>query len=298
MQRIAENDPVGFIKGGNLEGNWKFVKIPAVMTKEYVASLDLKYQAMIEPSQCDSQGRVSYWPYKEPIDQLLQMETGGGTSQSGGRVSRHVFSSQYQQEPNAIGGNIIRGEHFVRYKILPKIKYRKIYADTAQKTNEANDFSVLEEWGYGDDGKGYLIDMIRGKWEAPELQRRAVALWTKAKARDTEKFGALRELKVEDKSSGTGLIQTLKLPPYNIPVKGIERSKDKLTRVGDALPYIEAGLLAIPEESPFTHDFIAEMEAFTADNSHDHDDQVDPMLDMVEDMLSSGNKLKQWEQLA
>jgi predicted phage terminase large subunit-like protein len=54
----------------------------------------------------------------------------------------------------------------------------------------------------------------------------------------------------------------------------------------------------VPEDAPFTNDFIAENEAFTVDDSHDFDDQVDPMLDAVEDMLSSGNKIKQWERLA
>ena len=136
------------------------------------------------------------------------MEVGGGTDQTGSRISRHVFSSQYNQDPVALGGNIIKGEHFHRYTVLPKIKWRKIYADTAQKTKERNDFSVFEEWGLGADGKMYLLDLIRGKWEAPELQKRAIAFWNKAKVRDLENFGSLRKMMVEDKSSGTGLVQT------------------------------------------------------------------------------------------
>ncbi len=103
---------------------------------------------------------------------------------------------------------------------------------------------------------------------------------------------------VEDKSSGTGLIQTLKLPPYMIPIQAIERDKDKYTRVMDILAYIEVGSVCVPEDAPFTNDFISECEAFTADGSHDFDDQVDPMVDAVVDMLSTGNKLKTWEQLA
>ncbi len=94
------------------------------------------------------------------------------------------------------------------------------------------------------------------------------------------------------------MVQTLKLPPYNIPIEGIERDKDKLTRVMDALPYIEANQVCIPEDAPFTNDFVSECEAFTADDSHDFDDQVDPLVDAVDDMLQSGNKLKQWEALA
>lgn len=301
MQRLAQSDPVGFIERGNLEGDWKFVKIPAVIDKTYLETLDWPYREILETGPCDPTGRFSYWPYKEPLEQLLKMERGDGIDQSGSRISRHVFTSQYQQSPVAVGGNIIKSEYFKRYSLLPKIKYRKIFADTAQKTKERNDFSVFEEWGYGVDGRIYLIDMIRGKWESPELKRRAREFWSKCKARDVAKFGSLREMIVEDKSSGTDLIQTLKLPPpdgANIPIKGLERNKDKLTRVMDVLPYIEARLLCLPDDAPFTSDVVSECEAFTADDSHDHDDILDPLIDAAYDMLSNENKIKIWGQLA
>lgn len=298
MQRIAESDPVGFIKAGNMEGKWKHIRIPALIDKAYVKALEKKYQELIEPSETDDEGRFSYWPEKEPLDQLLSAERGDGLDQTGAKISRHVFSSQYQQAPVALGGNMIKGEYFGRYTILPKIKYRKIYADTAQKTKERNDFSVFEEWGLGSDGKLYLLDLIRGRWESPELKRRAIAFWNKAKARDVLLFGQLREMMPEDKSSGTGLIQELKQPPHNIPIKGIERHKDKLTRVMDVLPYIEVGQVMVPEGAPFTNDFIQESEAFSPDDTHDFDDQVDPLCDAINDMLASGNKMKIWEKLA
>jgi predicted phage terminase large subunit-like protein len=297
MQRVAESDVSGFVKDNNLDGKWRTVNIPALIDDEIVKTFNPKYQFLIEPSEKDDKGRYSYWPYKEPLTKLLTMERGDGTNQTGARISRHVFSSQYQQKPRSLGGNIIKGEYLVRYKELPKIKYRIVFADTAQKTKEHNDFSVFEEWGMGDDGLIYLIDMIRGKWESPELRKRATAFWAKCKARDIVKCGQLRKLIVEDKSSGTDLIQTLKLAPHNIPVFGIERNKDKFTRVNDALPYIESSQICIPEDAPFTNDFIEECESFTADDTHDFDDQVDPMLDAIMELLSNGNKLKHWEQL-
>lgn len=300
MQRLAENDPTGFIEKGNVEGEWTFLRIPAVIDDQFVETLDLKYQIEIDSTKRDDKGRYSYWEYKEPIDALAKMERGDGVDQTGARISRHVFTGQYQQRPTAVGGNLLKGEYFHRYKVLPKIKYRIVFADTAQKTKERNDYSVFEEWGMGVDGKIYLIDMIRGKWEGPELKKRATAFWMKAKNRDVNRYGSLREMDVEDKSSGTDLIQTLKLPPpdgANIPIKAIERNKDKLTRVLDVLPYIEAGLVCVPEDAPFTNDFVAECESFSPDDSHDFDDQVDPMVDAVYKLLSTGNKLKQWEQL-
>ena len=298
MQRLAENDPTGFIESGNLPGKWDYLKIPAVIDREYLESLAPQYRRMLDRSKLDEQGRMSYWQYKEPIARLLEMEAGAGVDQTGARISRHVFTSQYQQRPVAIGGNIIKGEDFKRYRLAPKIKFRIVFADTAQKTKKRNDWSVFEEWGYGVDGRAYLLDMIRVKVESPELKRRATAFWAKCKARDVSMFGQLREMIVEDKSSGTDLIQTLKLHPYNIPIKPIQRETDKLTRVMDGLPYIESGQVCVPEAAPFTSDFVAECEAFTADDSHDFDDQIDPMLDAIIVMLSNSNKLKQWEKLA
>jgi len=197
--------------------------------------------------------------------------------------------SLYQQTPIIVGGDIIRGEWFVRYDILPVIKHRKIYADTAQKTKEQNDYSVFECWGYGEDSKIYLLDLIRSKWEAPELKERAIAFWNKHKA--VEGLGALREMVIEDKASGTGLIQSIK-HDGKIPVKAQQRNIDKLTRVQDVTPYIKSGYVNVPSNAAYINDFIAECEAFTADNAHDHDDQIDPMCDAINDMLSHKNEPK------
>lgn len=297
MQRVGENDPAGFILNGNLEGKWTHIKIPAILDSTYLEKLAPKYRASIVPGETVD-GRFSYWPYKEPIQTLLEMEKGGGADQNGQRVSRHVFSSQYNQAPKALGGNIIHGEDFKRYTVLPKIKWRKVFGDTAQKTKERNDYSVFEEWGLGIDGWIYLLNLIRGRWEAPELQRRAIAFWAASKARDVDHFGQVREMLVEDKASGTGLIQTIKHPPHNIPVKGIERHLDKVVRCKDALPYIEAGFVCIPEAASYTQEFVTEAEAFTEDDSHDFDDQLDPMFDATEDMLASGNILRTWGAVA
>jgi phage uncharacterized protein (putative large terminase), C-terminal domain len=297
MQRISEKDPTAFIEEGNVPGDWKIIKIPALLTKEHVHELQKNHQVHIDTASQSKDGRVSYWPYKEPVEELLLMESGMGKDATGSRMSRFVFASQYQQSPVALGGNLIRGECFGRYKILPQLKYRCIYADTAQKTSERNDYSVFQCWGEGkEDGKAYLVDQIRGRWEAPELKRRAVAFWRKHLAFDRDKFGALRGLKIEDKSSGTGLIQSIASEDA-IAVFPIERNKDKLTRLMDAMPYIESGLVCVPEAAEFTNDLISECESFAADMTHEHDDQVDPLMDAISDILSSDNLLRTWEKL-
>lgn len=297
MQRISENDTSGFVINGNLQMKAKVITIPALIDDKYVEALDQNYRTLLDATgERDEKGRFSYWKYKEPMNELLAMEKGEGPDRDGSKISRHVFASQYQQNPVALGGNIIKGENFIRYSVLPKIRHRNIFADTAQKTKERNDFSVFECWGLGVDNRIYLLDLIRGKWEAPELQKRAEAFWSKHKALDGDTLGSLRKMIVEDKSSGTGLIQTLRLL-NGVMIEGVERVKDKLTRVMDALPYIEMGMVCIPESAPFTSDFVTECESFTADDSHAHDDQVDPCLDAINHMLSSGNSIGVWARL-
>lgn len=195
-----------------------------------------------------------------------------------------VWNALYQQRPTQKGGALIKTEDFQRYKSLPPIKKRWIYADTAQKTEERHDFSVFECWGEGADGQPYLIDLRRGKWEAAELEATAIAFWNKHKAMDKLKVGALIKMKVEDKASGTQLIQNIKKKGH-IPVEGIPRHKDKYTRFLDIQGHIESGYVHIPEEAPWLSDFLMECEDVTAE-FNTHDDQIDPMMDAINDIMN------------
>lgn len=209
-------------------------------------------------------------------------------------MSSANFSALYQQNPVVEGGEIIQSAWFKRYTVLPKIEWRKIYVDTAQKTQESNDYSVFECWGKGADGRAYLIDLIRGKWEAPDLRKKAVDFWNKHKA--LADAGPLRKMVVEDKASGTGLVQDLRRSTNPlIPVEPKQRNKDKYTEVSDALPYIESGYVYIPEDAPWVSDFTQECDEFTADDTHAHDDQIDPMCDAIDDICGGSGKIDVWK---
>lgn len=287
MQRLAEKDCTAFVKGGNFPGKWESVTIPALIDDAYVATLAPHIQAMVKREEVDAKGRFSYWPYKETLQDMLELEAGQGEDADGNKISKFTFTSQYQQAPTALGGNIIKGEWFYRPVLTPKIIYRKIFADTAQKTAERNDYSVFECWGMAEDKRIYLLDLLRGKWEAPELKRHAEDFWAKHKA--IGGMGTLRELVVEDKSSGTGLIQEIKRT-RGIPVRGVERPTDKLTRVMDVVAFIEAGMVGLLDGMAFNSDFVTECEAFTNDDTHAFDDQVDPLCDAIKDMLATRPK--------
>jgi len=262
-QRLHVNDLAGYLLGGGSNEKWQTVIIPAL-----------------------DEDDKSFWEARFPAEDLIRMR----------QADPARFASQYQQTPTIRGGNLIRSSWFPRYSVLPSLlEWRAIYADTAMKTTEANDYSVFECWGLKA-GSIYLIDMIRGRWDAVELERRAIAFWNKHQAQDQVVNGSLRQMAVEDKASGTGLIQALKIKT-GIPIQGIERTKDKYTRVCDVLGYMESGRVFIPESAPFVSDFLSECEAFTADDSHDFDDQIDPMIDAIKDMLTSQNIVQMFERM-
>ena len=204
------------------------------------------------------------------------------------KVNNYMFLSQYQQEPIVLGGAIIKRAYFRYYPTAQEFDYKRILiaADTAMKTQECNDYSVFIVGGVTQQNQLHILDLVRGKWEAPELERMAIMIWNKY--RRNEKTGVCCSgMYVEDKASGTGLIQGLKTK-YGIPVLPVQADKDKLTRVENILPYVEAGNIYLPENEnhAFNPDFISECEAFSRDMSQTHDDQVDAFAHLVNEALA------------
>lgn len=250
MQRLHESDLSGFLLTGGNGEHWEHLNIPAI-----------------------GQDGNSFWAEQFPLDDLRRMEASNA----------YRFAGQYMQNPAPIGGGIFKDEWWQYYRALPQIKYRMIYADTALKTKEQNDYSVFQCWGAGTDGKIYLLDMVRGKWEAPQLLTTAKAFWDKHKA--VEGMGSLRQFKPEDKASGTGLIQQLR--QSGVPVVGIQRSIDKVTRAMDAAPQIQVGNVCLPESAPWLSDLLTEATQFP---NGAHDDCLDPLMDAVDDILVTSKR--------
>lgn len=208
------------------------------------------------------------WPMKHSVEALKAMRD----------KNVYVFSSQYQQEPTPKGGTIFKSEWWTYCIEFPDFEYVFITADTAQKTGERHDYSVFQAWGYSD-GKIYLIDQIRGKWEAPDLERVGVAFIKRIKASYN-----LRKVCIEDKASGTGLIQSI-VKKSICTIKAVQRGTDKVTRAFDTAPHIQAGNVVLLSGAPYLGIFRSEVTGFNAEMTHLHDDQVDPMMDAVSEML-------------
>ena len=258
MQRLHEEDFCGTLLKDE-EYNFRHLVLPAIVDEGLPTEHAL-------------------WTQKHSLDALKAMQ----------KKNTYMFSGQMQQRPSPLGGGILKGSWFGRYTVVPPLKYRAVFIDTAQKAKQHNDYQVAELWGIGEDGYLYLLDVMRDKFEAYELEVKVPDFWNKHRA---DKNGRLRYMAVEDKSSGTELIQKIrrKIKPV-IPVREIPRgpAANKLTRVMDVQGYIESGYVKIPQDAPWVHDFVTECEAFTADDTHAHDDQIDPMCDAISQMLHNG----------
>ena len=152
-------------------------------------------------------------------------------------------------------------------------KTRDPIFDTAYLKKETADFSAITTWGIftpNDDSGDNLIllDSIKGRWEFPELRRRALANY---------KYWDPDTVLIEAKAAGLPL--TYELRQMDIPVVNFTPSKgnDKHVRVNSVAPLFESGMIWAPTQK-FAEEVIEECAAFP---HGDHDDLVDSMTQAV-----------------
>jgi predicted phage terminase large subunit-like protein len=250
-QRLAKNDLSGYI-----------------LTNYAEQTIHLKFPVMVDG--------VSQFPETISTEDALKTL----------ELNPFSYWAQLQQDPVVLGGNLIKVDDFMHYTDDPStIRWDKkiITCDTALKTGQQNDYSVVQCWGQLGP-KAYLIDQVRGRWESPELVTNFTAFYQK----HHREGSYVARVTVEDKAAGTGLGQTLRRA--GIPVEAIERTKDKVTRVHEVLPYIVTHMVYLPPKStPWMPAFLSECAQFSADGKAAHDDQIDSLCDGV--WLSLGRPL-------
>jgi len=152
-------------------------------------------------------------------------------------LGTYGYAGQQQQRPTPLEGGRIKLEHFPRYKQQP-IEFDEIVisADTAQKEKEINDPTAILVFGRVGN-KWYLLHIWKMRARYPILKQACISLHNR--------FQAAAFL-IEDKSSGSSLIQDLK-EYTTIPVIAIQPEADKVTRLDTQTPSIEAGLISLPD---------------------------------------------------
>lgn len=262
MTRWHEDDLAGRLLADMKNGGdqWRVVSFPAIAE---------------EDEQYRKEGDALH-PERYDLTHLTKIKKAVGTQ---------TWNALYQQRPSSKGGDVIKRAWFKRYSMLPLMRRVIIAGDTAQKVKQHNDFSVFIVAGIGIDGGLYVIDLTRGKWEAPELERKLEDIWNKYRASHKA-----QSVYIEDKSSGTGLIQSIQRK-RNIPIKGVQVDADKYTRVLGIQGFIESGYVFLPDGAEWVEDFLSECEKFTATDSHKHDDQVDTLTMAITELSTQANIL-------
>lgn len=255
MQRIHEKDFTAMLLA-DTEHKWVHLSLPALIDEGLPTERAL-------------------WPAKHTVEQLKAMRDKKNDRGDTNPIARAMFNSQMQQEPASIEGNLLKASWWRYYaskeEVIQRCTFFFYTADTAYTKNTANDPSSIMLWGAERGKRLYLLDRITGHWEFP-------ALLQHAKAFSLQQEGA--RMYVEAKASGLSLIQTLrkagvkaqawKPEDYGYP-------SDKVGRVKEASWLIFSGdvWLPDPEEAPWIDGVVDQCSAFTEDDSHANDDDVD-----------------------
>ncbi|MGB6116957.1 MAG: phage terminase large subunit [Mesorhizobium sp.] len=254
MQRMHVDDLAGHVLEA---GGWTHLDLPAISPQ-------------LQSVMTGPQNFQNFWegdllhPERDTKEVLDQLRVQMGTA---------AFSAQYLQRPIPAGGNMIKLAWFSRYDVLPE-RDREDHGwkivqswDTASKAGELNDHSVgITALVYKWDAI-YILDVVRARLEYPDLKKRVIA------ARDKWKP---RYVLIEDKGTGTSLIQELKRE--RIFCKGIKPDSDKVVRMSTCSAPIESGAVFLPNHAPWLDTFEHEILAFPKGR---HDDQVDALSQLI-----------------
>ena len=248
MQRLHEDDLVGHVLE---QEKWEVVRFPAIAE----ANENHKIETPFGTRRFDRTINDLLDPEREPLETLNRIRK---------TIGEYNFAGQYQQAPSPLGGGMIKSDWFATYRPdeLPANFDRVVQSwDTANKATELSDFSVCTTWGIKEK-KLYLLHVLRRRMDYPELKRIV---------REQQQLHRASVVLIEDKASGTQLIQELIWERFY----AVERYKpelDKVMRMHAQTAMIENGFVYLPKEAPWLPAYLHELAIFPMGR---HDDQVD-----------------------
>lgn len=289
MQRVHDQDLVGYILRGGSSDKYHYLNIPAIIEpgvggKEWYQKLINKqgYSHAI-PIYYDlkrGEGKSALWPSRKSLESLEAMQD----------ANPYTYNSQYAGDPSAQGHGLIQEDWWQEYDTesfdRKRIVRSFITADTASTEKTYSDYSVLKHWGVTKERDVYCLDIMLGKFEIPKLKEEVVAFWKKCTKLDM-RWPACIPMAVfmEDKSAGQFLNQqfikdgTVRVRP--VPRDGTN-ANNKVTRFMNAVPYFAQRRIYFPADHEHLPHVKREILGFTSMGSGTgHDDCVDNVSDMV-----------------
>ena len=253
MQRLHADDLVAHVQQNE---TWEVLSFPAVAERDETYEIATPY------------GRKQF---QRKEGEILQPALLSPTTLESHRraMTEYNFTAQYQQNPQPPSGIIVKREWLKFYgpSELPE-KFNQIVQswDTANKDSELANFSVCTTWGLKAGPKDrcmYLINVFRRKLNFPELKRSVRELATLYRA---------DVVLIEDKASGTSLIQELRADFFSMVQAAPALEGDKIMRLRGQTAKIEGGFVLFPKEAPWLDAYVHELVSFP---NAKNDDQVD-----------------------
>ncbi len=250
MQRLHQEDLVGHV----LEQEpWDVLSFPAIAEQDETFAIESPLGRRCFKRRVGE----ALHPERETLQTLAKIRE---------RMGDYNFSSQYQQNPIPPGGAMVKTDWLRYYEEgeLPERFDIKVQSwDTANKSTELSDYSVCTTWGRAN-RKLYLLHVFRQRLNYPDLKR---------KVRQLADIHGADKILIEDKASGTQLIQELQaellfgIIPYEPP-----SGTDKVMRLHAQTAWFENGLVLLPRNAPWLSDYVTELTGFPGTR---YDDQVD-----------------------
>src|SRR5215831_13182515 len=248
MQRLHEDDLVGHVLA---QEQWEVLSFPAIAEADEVHQIET-----IWGPECVRRRRgEALQPSREPLETLDRIRR---------TIGEYNFAGQYQQSPAPLGGGLVKAEWFKRYRDSdqPERFDRIVQSwDTANKATELSDFSVCTSWGIKAKHL-FLLGVFRRRLDYPALKRTV---------REQQDLFNATEVLIEDKASGTQLIQEL-ISDGCHAVTSYEPTCDKIMRLHAQTALIKNGFVHIPETAPWLDAYLHELTVFPKGK---HDNQVD-----------------------
>lgn len=235
MQRLHNEDLTGHLLA---KGGWEHLKLPLHAPETHIFDF----------------GRVKrVWRKDECLHpERFTPKVVADTKRS---LGSYAYAGQYEQEPVPLEGGLIKKTWLKYYKTAAKPQFTgKVQSwDTANKAKNINDPSCCQTFGLTANGY-YVDDYLNERMEYPELKRAVVTQFNKHNVNG----GKVEAVLIEDKGSGTQLIQELRRETQ-IPVIAIMPEGDKTARLSAQSAKVEAGLLYLPEDAIWLNDYELEL---------------------------------------
>jgi len=262
MHRLHEDDLAGHVQ---TQEPWELACYPAIAEEDETHLIETPLETRVVTRACGE----ALHPEREPLDMLEQIRK---------TIGEYNFAGQYQQAPAPQGGGLVKAAWFKSYAVNERpAEFDQIVQswDTANKASELSDFSVCTSWGIK--GKDlYLLHVLRRRMEYPELKR--------AVREQRDAFAASVVL-IEDKASGTQLIQELVAESVHA-VTRYQPQADKIMRMHAQTAMIENGFVHLPNAAGWLAEYLHELTAFPKGK---HDDQVDSTAQMLDWFKRAGS---------